>query len=185
MELDFFVMLSSLNGVVGTRGRANYAAGNTYQDALAHCRTDSQTAYISLGLGMIEDSSAYYNQAGRARRQDLIRQGFIPISRDESAAILEWILSPDAWRRGCRQLAVGIDGVSISEAENATPTTRGTVFARVQNTYTVTEPRNSTLSPAYQASITTADSLEEAWKMISDATGQKIFSLVSVGKDGI
>lgn len=61
MELDFFVMLSSLNGVVGTRGRANYAAGNTYQDALAHYRTDSQTAYISLGLGMIEDSSAYYN----------------------------------------------------------------------------------------------------------------------------
>ena len=43
-SLDFFVMLSSLSGVIGTRGQANYAAGNTYQDEFAQARVDSRTA---------------------------------------------------------------------------------------------------------------------------------------------
>jgi NAD(P)-dependent dehydrogenase (short-subunit alcohol dehydrogenase family) len=36
--LDFFVMLASISGSVGNRGQANYAAGNSYQDALAKYR---------------------------------------------------------------------------------------------------------------------------------------------------
>ncbi|KAK6208644.1 polyketide synthase [Colletotrichum tabaci] len=37
-ELDFFISLSSFAGVFGNRGQANYAAGNCFQDALAHHR---------------------------------------------------------------------------------------------------------------------------------------------------
>ncbi|KAL8685250.1 MAG: hypothetical protein Q9224_005894, partial [Gallowayella concinna] len=37
-NLDFFIMLSSLAGILGHRGQSNYCAGNTYQDALAHYR---------------------------------------------------------------------------------------------------------------------------------------------------
>ena len=37
-NLDFFVMLSSLAGILGNRGQSNYCAGNTYQDLLAHFR---------------------------------------------------------------------------------------------------------------------------------------------------
>ena len=32
-NLDFFIMLSSCVGISGNKGQANYAAGNTYQDA--------------------------------------------------------------------------------------------------------------------------------------------------------
>lgn len=41
-SLDFFIMLSSLSGIVGSRGQANYAAGNTFQDAFAQSQRKSK-----------------------------------------------------------------------------------------------------------------------------------------------
>lgn len=51
-ELDFFLMLSSMNGIVGHVGQANYAAGNTFQDALAHHRVQCGENAASLDLGL-------------------------------------------------------------------------------------------------------------------------------------
>ena len=35
-DLDFFILLSSINGIFGGRAQANYVARNAFQDALAH-----------------------------------------------------------------------------------------------------------------------------------------------------
>ncbi|RDH32115.1 hypothetical protein BDQ94DRAFT_160155 [Aspergillus welwitschiae] len=50
--LDFFLMLSSMNGIAGHVGQANYAAGNTFQDALAHHRTQCGENAATLDLGL-------------------------------------------------------------------------------------------------------------------------------------
>ena len=52
-DMDFFVMLSSTAGIIGTRGQGNYNAGNTYQDALAHYRASKNLPATSIDLGMI------------------------------------------------------------------------------------------------------------------------------------
>ncbi|PYI06694.1 hypothetical protein BO78DRAFT_429440 [Aspergillus sclerotiicarbonarius CBS 121057] len=39
--LDFFILLASASGIIGTRGQCNYAAANTYMDALARYRACS------------------------------------------------------------------------------------------------------------------------------------------------
>ncbi|ROW15068.1 hypothetical protein VPNG_03455 [Cytospora leucostoma] len=54
-RLDFFTMLSSISGVVGTAGQANYAAGNAFQDAFALYRHSLGLAAHSINLGIIED----------------------------------------------------------------------------------------------------------------------------------
>ena len=51
--LDFFIMLSSLAGIIGSVSQANYAAGNTYQDALAHYRRSKGLPALSINLGII------------------------------------------------------------------------------------------------------------------------------------
>ncbi|KAK6072395.1 polyketide synthase [Seiridium cupressi] len=52
-DLDFFVMLSSIAGIGGSRGQGNYAAGNTYQDALAHHRRSLGQKACTIDVGMI------------------------------------------------------------------------------------------------------------------------------------
>ncbi len=61
-NLDFFVMLSSCVGISGNKGQANYAAGNTYQDALAlHRRSQGLPATSidlswMLGVGVVAEN---------------------------------------------------------------------------------------------------------------------------------
>lgn len=73
--LDFFIMLSSLAGIIGSVSQANYAAGNTYQDALAYYRRSNGLPAQSLNLGIIgglgyvaehEDVAARLGQFGLA-----------------------------------------------------------------------------------------------------------------------
>lgn len=52
-DMDFFVFLSSSAGVIGARGQSNYAAGNGFQDALAHHRRSKRMAAVSLDLGPV------------------------------------------------------------------------------------------------------------------------------------
>ncbi|KAI1846403.1 hypothetical protein JX266_007608 [Neoarthrinium moseri] len=54
-RLDFFIMLSSVAGIVGNRGQAAYAAANTFLDALMHHRLNQGLVATSLDLTAIED----------------------------------------------------------------------------------------------------------------------------------
>jgi len=51
-NMDFFILLSSLGGIYGSSGQSNYAAGCTFQDALARYRTVAgYRSSISIDLG--------------------------------------------------------------------------------------------------------------------------------------
>lgn len=55
LNLDFFTMLSSISGVVGQKGQANYAAANVFLDAFAVYRQKLGLKACSVDLGAIED----------------------------------------------------------------------------------------------------------------------------------
>jgi hypothetical protein len=54
-NLHFFVLITSMMGVVGGISLANYAAGNTYQDALARHRIKRGERAVALSLGPLVD----------------------------------------------------------------------------------------------------------------------------------
>jgi len=59
--LDFFVLFSSLSGIVGQWGQANYAAANTFLDAFAQYRHENGLRASVLDIGMAMDVG-YFSQ---------------------------------------------------------------------------------------------------------------------------
>ncbi|RDW64648.1 beta-ketoacyl synthase-containing protein [Coleophoma cylindrospora] len=52
-DLDFFVMLSSLAGVMGHRGQGNYGAGNIFQDQFASFRRTQGLRAMTIDIGYL------------------------------------------------------------------------------------------------------------------------------------
>jgi NADPH:quinone reductase-like Zn-dependent oxidoreductase/short-subunit dehydrogenase/acyl carrier protein len=57
-DMDFFVMLSSIAGLMGHRSQAGYAAGNTFQDSLALCRQSQGLPAVAIDLAAMLDVGA-------------------------------------------------------------------------------------------------------------------------------
>ena len=76
-------MLSSLAGALGNFSQVNYAAGGTFQDALARHQAAQGLPAVSLGLGMVRSFGYVANAVGLAER--LQKAGYTPV---EDAEIL-------------------------------------------------------------------------------------------------
>lgn len=90
-DLNFFVLLSSLAGMTGSRGQSNYAAANTYQDALARHLASQGRHCISLNLGSIMSVGF---AAERNLTAALRRDGFEGVSKAEFLALLDYCCDP-------------------------------------------------------------------------------------------
>ncbi|OAQ63678.2 polyketide synthase [Pochonia chlamydosporia 170] len=55
IELDFFVLFSSMSGVTGQAGQANYAGANTFLDSFVQYRTSLQMLCSAIDIGAVQD----------------------------------------------------------------------------------------------------------------------------------
>lgn len=62
--LDFFILAASLTGLMGQATQINYAAGNSYQDALARYRLSQGERAVSLDLGVLETKGLLTDASG-------------------------------------------------------------------------------------------------------------------------
>ena len=90
--MDFFILLSSLNGVLGSRSQSNYGAANTYEDTLAKYRIKHGEKAVSLDIGII-------NSVGFvAERQEIMDSqlltGLSGIEETQLHAVLDYHCNP-------------------------------------------------------------------------------------------
>ncbi|OKH71215.1 polyketide synthase [Mycobacterium sp. SWH-M1] len=91
-DLSAFVMFSSMAGLVGASGQANYSAANATLDALAARRRASGLPAISLGWGLWDQTSGLTGHLENADIARLGRDGILAMTVADALALLDTAL---------------------------------------------------------------------------------------------
>lgn len=86
-DLDFFILFSSVVGVIGNSGQSNYAATSGYLDSLSRQRRKRGLAASTVDIGRVA-GIGYVERAGQVVLDQLTRRGLMAISETELHQIL-------------------------------------------------------------------------------------------------
>ncbi|MFE3260621.1 SDR family NAD(P)-dependent oxidoreductase [Nocardia sp. NPDC059091] len=95
MNLPLFVVFSSIAGVLGTPGQANYAAGNRFLDGLISYRRAHGLSGTSLAWGLWAENTGMTGRLGDGDRSRAGRDGLADLTTDQGLALWDAALASD------------------------------------------------------------------------------------------
>ncbi|BCL26237.1 type I polyketide synthase [Streptomyces aurantiacus] len=156
LDLSAFVLFSSAASVLGSAGQANYAAANTFLDALAEHRRSQGLAATSLAWGLWESASGgMAARLGSTERARIHRTGVAGLTDEQALALFDTALTTPR----PTVLATRFDRAVLrgqATARTLSPVLRGLVRASRPSAATAEETTPSSWS-ARLAALSAAD----------------------------
>lgn len=185
-DLEFFLMLSSVGGIMGSRSQANYSAGNTFQDALAKHRASKGLRAASLDLGPVLSVGFVAENSKYAQHST---KNMMTMREDEVHAIVEYLIDPrNALTESTCQVICGLAMRKQFEDRGMPPPEplNYPLFALFQSK-NQSQQQGSQATDTYnvEALLGQARSKEEATEIISNGILKKLSVLLSVAADEV
>jgi hypothetical protein len=187
--MDFFIMLSSMAGIFGSRGQSNYAAGNTFQDELARHRIGLGEKAIALDLG-------FFSSVGIMAEKEELKErfssysAFRPVTELELHALLDYYCDPnlDLLTSLKCQTVVGV-GVPEGQVERSLdaayywlrmPSFRHLVQVDGTGDAAASKPQQIV---DFSSLFASASSLAEASAFVTEALIKKLSKMLSIAQE--
>ncbi|KAL8824682.1 MAG: hypothetical protein Q9191_004887 [Dirinaria sp. TL-2023a] len=190
LSLDFFIMLSSVCGIIGNSAQCNYAAGNTFQDALARHRTAHGLPGLSLDLGPVKSVGYVSETPGVVEL--LKRAGVTELEEEEVLRLIErGIVTPYREDVDASQVITGVSRASgtnwdlASFRDNAMFSTLKAAAAAGHDSLIENAARSKTSSIDLKARLQQVPSWSEAVALVAAAIIKKLADMFAVAEDSI
>ena len=119
-EMDFFLMLSSVSGIIGNATQAAYAAGSTFMDAFASYRNSLGFPATTLDLGVIVGIG--YLAENKELAEGMERQGFESTDEERLMALIHSAIAEPRRQGPLAQIVTGLgtwkEGISLSSFDS-------------------------------------------------------------------
>jgi acyl transferase domain-containing protein/NADPH:quinone reductase-like Zn-dependent oxidoreductase/NADP-dependent 3-hydroxy acid dehydrogenase YdfG len=95
-DLDFFVMLASVSGIIGSRGQANYSAANTFLDAFAAYRCSLGLKAQTIDFGPVKGAGIFEEDYADDAANYFSSLKLLQIEASESLSLLDMAIAGSA-----------------------------------------------------------------------------------------
>lgn len=186
-QMDFFIMLSSICGIIGNRGQSNYAAGNVYQDTLAQYRHRNGLPATALDLGTMMSVGFMAENQEAVGIKSFATDG---IREDEFHALLEYHIDPrNSTQTPLRsQVAIGLATRAVFQRKGFPEPSfmRDPLFTQLRSIAESSDSEGGEESfAATREALRNAKTLEDATVILAEALVKRISGIMSLPLEDI
>lgn len=178
-EVDFFILLSSVAGIVGNRGQAAYSGASTFLDAFAHHRRQKGLVATSINLTAVEDVG--YLASNTSRKREVLKNiSGRSMTQKEVLALVEAAISGEICDGQC------ITGLDLDTPESLPFWVDDGKFSVIREKAHATSTESAT---TVSSDMSLAERLQripsphEAVEMVASELGHKLASILMMAPE--
>ncbi|KAB8257378.1 hypothetical protein BDV32DRAFT_140451 [Aspergillus pseudonomiae] len=180
-NLDWFILLSSISGIIGNATQAAYAAGSTFMDSFAAYRNSLGLPAVSLDLGVITDVGYLAENKELASRMG--QQGFQGTDTKTLMSLIEVAIMSCQKDRTISQI---ITGLGQWKPGRSLPNFDAPLFSHFRRLHLDTSVNAQTEIPdTLRQDLQATKTLEDAAAVIYTALSARIATNLSIPVDSI